>query len=239
MTIQTRLVAYHHNDVALQGFFAWDSDESAPQPGVLISHAWAGRDDFVCRKAIAMAEAGYAAFALDMYGEGQTGNGPEENARLMKPLMQDRTLLQARILSALHTLRAQEEVDAGKTAAMGFCFGGLCVLDLARTGVEIQGIISLHGLLSAPENIPPRPISARILVLHGHDDPMAPPEQVSALQKELTAAGADWQTHIYGNTVHGFTNPLANNPGFGTVYNPVADSRSWTSLLNFLHEVLK
>ncbi|QFY41664.1 dienelactone hydrolase family protein [Candidatus Methylospira mobilis] len=239
MTIRTRLVEYHHDNVTLQGFFAWDDSKATPQPGVLISHSWVGRDEFVCRKAIALAEAGHAAFALDMYGAGKTGSNPQENELLMKPFMQDRTLLQGRILSALHALRSLEEVDANKIAAIGFCFGGLCVLDLARTGIDIQGVASFHGLLTAPENIPPHPISARILALHGHNDPLAPPEHVTALQKELTAAGADWQTHVYSNTVHAFTNPLANDPGFGTVYNPAADRRSWTSLLNFLHEVLK
>jgi len=239
MTIRTRLVEYHHDNVTLQGFFAWDDSKIAPQPGVLISHSWVGRDEFVCQKAIALAQTGYAAFALDMYGAGKTGNSPEENALLMRPFMEDRTLLQGRVLSALHALRSQAEADAGKIAAIGFCFGGLCVLDLARSGIDIQGVVSFHGLFSAPEHIPPQPITARVLALHGHDDPMVPPEQVAALQKELTAAGADWQIHVYGNTVHAFTNPQANDPGFGTVYNPTADHRSWTSLLNFLHEVLK
>lgn len=239
MSIKTRLVDYHHDKTRLQGFFAWDDGKTAPQPAVLISHAWAGRDNFVEQKAIALAEAGYAAFALDMYGDGKTGSGPEENARLMQPFMQDRQLLLARILSALHALRSLDEVDAGKIAAIGFCFGGLCALDLARSGADIQGVASIHGLLGAPEKMPKHRISARVLALHGHDDPMVPPPQVAAFEHELTSAGADWQIHIYGNTVHAFTNPLANAPGFGTVYNSVADRRSWISLLNFLLEVLK
>jgi dienelactone hydrolase len=120
---------------------------------------------------------------------------------------------------------------------MGFCFGGLCALDLARTGASLRGVVSFHGLLIPPGNIPNPQIKAKVLVLHGHDDPMGPPEQVLALQTELTQAGADWQIHIYGGTVHAFTNPLANDPGFGTVYDSQADKRSWIAMQNFFEEI--
>jgi dienelactone hydrolase len=127
--------------------------------------------------------------------------------------------------------------DSGKIAAIGFCFGGLCVLDLARTGIDIQGVVSFHGLLGAPGNTAGNIIKAKVLVLHGNDDPLAPVEQVLAIEKELTAAKADWQLHSYGNTLHAFTNPLANDPSFGTVYQPDADRRSWQAMRNFLAEV--
>jgi dienelactone hydrolase len=135
-------------------------------------------------------------------------------------------------------LREQPEVDPRRIAAMGFCFGGLCVLDLARSGADLRGVVSFHGLLTPPEPHPQYTILAKVLVLHGFDDPMAPPEQVVALGLELTEAGADWQIHAYGNTLHAFTNPRANDPGFGTVYNETADRRSWRSLREFLAEVL-
>jgi dienelactone hydrolase len=110
-------------------------------------------------------------------------------------------------------------------------------LDLARTGVDIRGVVSFHGLLVAPDNIPEPEIKAKVLVFHGHDDPMVPPDHVLALQNELSLAGADWQVHTYGRTMHAFTNPVANNPDFGTVYQPIADQRSWIAMQNFLTEI--
>jgi len=131
-------------------------------------------------------------------------------------------------------------VDDKEIASIGFCFGGLCVLDLARSGVDIKGVVSFHGLLGAPEHSQPAAkIKAKVLVLHGYDDLMAPVDQVFALQQELTQAGADWQVHSYGNTMHAFTNPLANDPDFGTVYKAEADKRSWISMQNFLLEIFE
>lgn len=238
MAVITQTIDYTHDDVQLEGFFAYDDKRPRPLPAVLISHAWVGRDEFVCNKARRLAELGYAAFALDMYGKGVLGTGPEENARLMKPFMDDRRLLQDRITAALETVRKLPQVDPGRIAAMGFCFGGLCVLDLARTGADLRGVVSFHGLFVPPGNTQGTKIKAKVLALHGHDDPMAPPDQVASLAKELTEAGADWQIHIYGNTLHAFTNPRANDRSFGTVYDETADRRSWESLRNFLAEVL-
>ncbi|WP_347257929.1 dienelactone hydrolase family protein [Methylocaldum sp.] len=238
MAVTTQAIDYSHNDVQLEGFFAYDNKRPQPLPAVLISHAWGGRDEFVCNKARKLAELGYAAFALDMYGKGIIGSGPEENARLMNPLMNDRRLLQDRITTALETVRKLPQVDPKRIAAMGFCFGGLCVLDLARTGADLRGVVSFHGLFLPPGNTQGNKIKAKVLVLHGHDDPMAPPDQAANLAKELTEAEADWQIHIYGNTLHAFTNPMANDRSFGTVYDETADRRSWESLRNFLAEVL-
>ena len=155
----------------------------------------------------------------------------------MQPFMDDREMLQTRITAAFNTIKLFPWVDDSKIAAIGFCFGGLCVLDLARTGADLAGVVSFHGLLSAPENTAANKISAKVLVLHGNDDPMASAEQVIALQQEFTTAGADWQLHNYGHTMHAFTNPVANNPQAGTVFQADAERRSWVSMQNFLEEV--
>jgi dienelactone hydrolase len=231
-----RFVEYQHDGVVLEGFMAWDDTKGGPLPGVLVSHAWGGRGDFECDKARALAKLGYCGFALDLYGKGVLGSGPEENAKLMQPFLQDRAKLQARMHAALATLRSQKEVDARRVAAIGYCFGGLCVLDLARTGADVRGVVSTHGLFNPPGNTAGKKISAKVLALHGHDDPMVPVEMVNSLEQELTAAGADWQIHVYGNTMHAFTNPQANDPSHGTVFNPNANRRAWVVTRDFLEE---
>jgi dienelactone hydrolase len=232
-----KYLEYEHDGTLLEGYLALDGERADPRPAVLIAHTWQGRGEFVCDKARALAGQGYVAFALDLYGKGVIGQGPEESGRLMQPFLDDRALLQARMLKALDTICALDEVDNNRIAAIGYCFGGLCVLDLARVGADVQAVVSFHGLLSKPGNTDGKPIKAKPLILHGHDDPMAPVEDVVAIEQELSAAGADWQINVYGNTMHSFTNPNANDPAMGTVYNDLADHRSWNSLMNFLKEV--
>ena len=238
MAIREQLLEYHEGQVLLEGFFCHDDSRPGPQPAVLISHAWGGRDEFVERKARRLAWHGYAAFALDMFGKGKRGTTNEECAALITPFMQDRALLARRIGAALQTLKGLPQIDSRRIAAMGFCFGGLCVLDLARGGADVRGVAAFHGLLK-PSGLPARKIGAKVLIMHGYDDPMAPPEDVLAIAKELTAAGADWQLHAYGNTLHAFTHPQANAPADGLQYNEAADRRSWHSLMQFLEEVLR
>ena len=237
MSIKTRNIEYEHDGTLLEGLLAWDDTIDGPRPGVLVSHAWAGRSPFEDAKAEALAELGYCGFALDLYGKGVRGNSVEENSALMQPLLDDRPRLQARMQTALAVLREQPEVDPASVGAIGFCFGGLCVLDLARIGADIAGVVSFHGLFGAPDNTAGTAITARVLALHGWDDPMATPDQVLALADELTAAGADWQVHAYGNTKHAFTNPEANDQDLGTVYDAGADRRSWVALQAFLTEL--
>jgi len=237
MAIESNTVGYLDDDVLLEAFFAFDDSLSGRRPAVLINHTWAGRDNFVAEKAVKLAELGYVGFAVDMYGKGVLGSSTEENAKLMQPFMDNRQMLQKRMHSALNAVKLMPWVDDRKIAAIGFCFGGLCSLDLARTGADLKGVVSFHGLLSAPGNTQNNVIKAKILALHGHDDPMVPVEQVIAFEQEMTKAGADWQLHTFGHTMHAFTNPVANNPDFGTVYQPDADRRSWLAMENFLAEV--
>lgn len=238
MTVTTRLLDYQHQDTALEAFFAGDDNRNEPRPGILIAHMWAGRVPFVCEKAEELAMLGYPSMALDMYGKGVIGQSVEENSALMAPFTDDRGLLQSRMQAALDLLKAQPEVDADNIIVLGYCFGGMCALDLARSGADIAGAISMHGLLGAPGNTEGKTIKAKILMLHGQDDPMAPPAHVQAIQSELTDAGCDWQMHVYSNTVHAFTNPDANDPSHGTVYSETADRRSWAATLDFIQEVV-
>ncbi len=237
MSIQVRQVEYKDGDTVLEAHVAWDEAVHGARPGVLVSHAWGGRGEFEDRKAERLAELGYVGFALDLYGKGVTGNSPEENAALMQPFLDDRSALQRRMQLALDQLRGQKDVDADRVAAIGFCFGGLCVLDLARTGAELRGVVSFHGLLAPPGNTVGNTMKAKALVLHGWQDPMAPPDQVLALADEMTALGADWQLHAYGTSMHAFTNPNAADPASGLQFDAVADHRSWDSMQLFLNEV--
>lgn len=237
MSIATRAVDYEDGGTQFQGFMAWDRGARQQRPGVLIAHAWRGCGEQEQAKARALAELGYVGFALDLYGKGIRGGSIEENRRLMQPLMDDRALLQRRMRLALRVSREQQEVDEHRSAAIGFCFGGLCVLDLARTGADVNGVVSFHGLFTPPDNTNGNRIRAKVLVLHGWDDPMATPEALVGLGHELTTMQADWQIHAYGNTMHAFTNPAANDPDFGTVYQAHADRRSWQSMQTFLAEL--
>jgi len=236
--MHTELIEYHDGETQLEAYVAWDDSIAGPRPGVLVAHDWTGRRDFATDKADEMAALGYVGFALDMYGKGVFGSDGdvEGNSALMGPLAGDRTALRARMTSALETLKGLDVVDSLKVGAMGYCFGGMCVLELARAGVDVGGVISIHGIFT-PGDVPNNAITARVLCLHGQDDPMVPPEQVLDFENEMSAAGADWQMHAYGGTMHAFTNPDANDPGFGAVYNPVADRRATQSIRNFWEEI--
>jgi dienelactone hydrolase len=235
--MRTQKIIYYDGDTQLEGYLAFNADFLKPRPAVLVAHDWSGRNKFACEKAEKLAQLGYVGFALDMYGKGVEGTTKEEKSELIAPFTNDRNLLLQRIQSGLEALKKIDVVDTTRIGAIGFCFGGLCVLDLARSGANLRGVASFHGLLNAPPNQKDKKIIAKILALHGYDDPMVPPEQVAAFEQEMTQAKADWQLHIYSNTMHGFTNPQANDPGFGTVYANHSDRRSWIEMQNFFTEV--
>lgn len=230
-------IEYHDQDVLLEGYYVYDDAITTKRPLVLIAHDWSGRTEFTHKKAEKLAELGYVGFALDMYGKGKVGNTTEEKSALMKPLMEDRNILQRRINAALTTAKQLEKVDAQQVAAIGFCFGGACVLDLMRSGAVLKGVVSFHGILSSPPHHKQVFSDTKVLVLHGFDDPMVSPDDVLAFEKEMTAAKIDWQVHIYSNTMHAFTNPKANDAAFGTVYNNCSDKRSWVAMKDFFKEV--
>ena len=237
MSIQTRLIDYERNGSVFEGMLAFDDAIDGPVPGVLVAHTIAGRSGHEEGRAIRLAELGYAGFAIDVYGKGTQTTDFDRNKAMMDALRDDRPELQARLLAALSALREQPEVDADNMAAIGFCFGGLSVLDIARIGENLAGVVSLHGIFVPPGNVAGNTIKAKVLALHGWEDPLATPDQVVALAEELTSMGADWQIHAYGNTTHAFTNPNADDWDGGKKYDESADKRSWIATQNFLAEL--
>jgi dienelactone hydrolase len=236
MSIVTRTFDYLHDGATFDAYLTSVPDALA-RPTVLIAHAWAGRTPFEEGRAQALAELGYTALAIDVYGKGVRGGTTEQNAALMQPLVDDRGLLQGRMVAALEAARAQPEVHSAKVAAIGYCFGGLAVLDLARCGADVAGVASFHGILTPPGNLDGARASAKVLVLHGYDDPMAPPEAMNALARELSAAGVDWQIHAYGHTLHSFSMPGKEDADLGIRYSATAERRSWQALKDFLAEL--
>jgi dienelactone hydrolase len=205
-------------------------------PVVVVAHAWAGLGDNEREKAEIIANTfGYAAFAVDVYGKGKRGSTVEENQALMNPLVGNRSELQKRLAGGLAAAQSQAGVNASKAAAIGFCFGGLCVLDMARAGQDVLGVASFHGLFRPAENIPSPKIKAKVLIEHGWLDPMAQPQDVLAIAKEFE--GADWQLHAHGRALHSFTTRGANNAAMGTMYDADADRRSFAYLKTFLAEL--
>ena len=234
----TTHLPYQDGETRLEGYLACP-DNTGTHPLVLIAHTWRGRDEFVISKAQALAQLGYAGFALDMFGQGILGESVEEKSRLIQPFLENRQYLLQRIQAALNFTKSLSIVNTQHIAAIGFCFGGLCVLDLARSGVDIQGVVSFHGLLNRPEKKPIQKIRSKVLALHGYNDPMAPHTQILDFQKEMDASDADWQMHIYGKVMHGFTNPQANDTNLGIVYNKQAAQRSWQAMETFLAETFQ
>lgn len=207
-----------------------------PRPTVILFPTVAGISKLELGFARQLAETGYNAFCADIYGKQFRGCDRKTGAEQMKRLRADRADLRERLLAVFDTALAQDGSD-GRIAAIGFCFGGMCALDLARSGVDVAGVASFHGLFDPPE-LAPKPIAAKVIAFHGWDDPMVPPHTVVALGAELTQAGCDWQIHAFGHTVHGFTNQDADKIGNPAVrYNADATRRSWRMLEGFLEEL--
>lgn len=228
---------YHDGEQELHGFLAYNPAIKGSRPVVLVVHDWSGRDEFACKKARALAEMGYVGFAVDMYGKAQLAETIEEKQALMNPILSNQAVLRQRIKAGLAAACALPEADNKQAAIIGFCFGGLCALELARSGAQLKGVVSFHGLLHQPGTLKSEPIKAKILALHGYDDPMVPPEKVHAFCQEMTQAQVDWQMHMYGQVQHAFTNPKAHDTQLGTIYNEVAAQRSWEAMSVFLHEI--
>lgn len=208
---------------------------TAPHPAVLIFHAWGGRDAFAEDKAHEIAALGYVGAAIDLYGVGRRGTDRPSSQALMTELIRDPALLRRRVAASFEAVRTLDGVDRDRMGAIGYCFGGLCAIVAARMDLPLAGIVSFHGSLKIGEPLDAK-ARARILVLHGQDDPMVPLADLGAFAQEMKRIHADWQLHAYPGVMHAFTDPTANDPAFGTVYDADADRRSWIEMCHFFEQ---
>lgn len=232
-------VDYRADEVNLRGYLVDRKNDSGQRPGVLVFHEGLGLGDFALTRARRLAELGYVALAADMFGDRRQARNLQEVATLVGGMRNQPEMLRGRGRAALATLAALPQVDANRIAAIGFCFGGTVVLELARGGADLKAVVSFHGVLTTSLPAGPGQVKSSVLVLTGADDPLAPPDQVAAFEEEMrTAKVRDWQVISYGNTLHGFTNPAADGSMLRTaLYNEQADRRSWASMRNLLDEV--
>lgn len=236
--VRTERVPYRHGDLQLEGYLAWDDAVPGKRPGVLVVHEWWGLNDYVRRRAEQLARLGYLAFALDMYGKGKVTNHPDEAGAWMKAVQANVTAWRDRATAGLAVLRAHDLVDGPRLAAIGYCFGGATVLQLAYGGAPVRGVVSFHGALPLPSLTQAPPSAPKILVAHGNADPFVPDQQVTRLRAKLDAAGFDWHLVVYAGARHGFTNPDAGQYGMDALkYDRHADERSWRHMQLFLDEI--
>ena len=238
--VRTEVVEYRHGSVVLEGYMAYDDSVQGKRPGILVVHEWMGHNPYVRKRAEGLARMGYAAFAIDMYGKGVRAKDSKEAASLAGIYKGDRRLMRARAQAGLDVLAKHPMVDTARMAAVGYCFGGTTVLELARSGAPLVAVVSFHGGLDTPSAVDAKNIRGKVLVLHGGDDPYVKPAEVAAFQEEMRGAGVDWQFVAYGGAVHSFTNPDAGNDNSkGAAYNEKADRRSWEAMKAFFAETLK
>lgn len=239
MAIKRRVTVYEGPGGPFEGMAVVDQSDAAPRAGVLLLPNVLGTKeaDFVMAERVAAL--GYAVLVADVFGQGKRATRADADpSRYMNEMNGDRALLRERLRASLDALAAMPEADEARLAAIGFCFGGKCVLDMARAGLGVRGVVSFHGVYDAPPYPIADPVTAKVLVCHGWNDPIAPPEATVALAKELTDAGADWQIHAYGHTGHAFTDKDMNMPERHLAYQPDADRRSWKAMADFLEEAL-
>jgi dienelactone hydrolase len=239
--IRTETVDYKQGDTTLEGFLAYDDSVSGKRPGVLVVHQWLGLTDYEKRRATMLAQLGYVAFCADIYGKGIRPKNVQEAGALVGKYEHegDRTLLRARVNAGLDELKRNKLVDTARVAAIGYCFGGTTVIELARSGADLNGVVSFHGGLDSPAPADGKNIKCKVLALAGADDPFQNPADLTAFEKEMRDNKVDWEITFYGNAVHAFTQP---NPGFvnpGAKYNEKADKRSWQAMKDFFAEIFQ
>ena len=237
--IHTETIEYKHGKATLEGHLAYDDAIKEPRPAVLIVHQWKGLTDYEKKRAEMLAKLGYVAFAVDIYGKGIRPKDTAEAGAQAGKYKSDRTLLRARVNAGLDVLRKQRFVDIKRIAAIGYCFGGTTVIELARSGADIAGVVSFHGALDSPKPEDGKNIKAKVLALHGADDPFVPTKDVAAFEDEMRNAGVDWRLIKYGGAVHSFTDWNADGSMKGAKYDERADKRSWDDMKQFFAEILR
>ncbi|MHB8253904.1 MAG: dienelactone hydrolase family protein [Acidiferrobacter sp.] len=237
--MKNALLSYDHNGTLLEGYLAWDESRTGRRPGVLVVHEWMGISDHERHSCDRLAKAGYLALAVDIFGKDHRPQTMEQAAANANEYRAgDRALLRARVRAGFDALRAQALCDPTRIAALGFCFGGTTALELARSGADLRGVISFHGSLATATPARAGVLKAKVLALHGAEDPFVPETEVVAFEQEMRAAQADWQLCKYSGAVHSFTNEGAGDePSRGFAYNRSATTRSWQAMLNFLAEI--
>ena len=235
-----KTVEYKQGDTVLEGLSVYDDSLSGRRPAVLVVHQWTGLGDYEKKRAEMLARLGYNVLAADIYGKGIRPGNPKDAGAEAGKYKNDRALLRARVRAALDVLIGHELTDPKRVAAIGYCFGGTTVLELARSGADLAGVVSFHGGLSSPTPEDARNIKARVLALHGADDPYVPAAEVAAFEDEMRHAGVDWQLIAYGGAVHAFTDAKAGGDNAkGAAYNERADLRSWQAMKQFFAELFK
>ena len=238
--VHTEVIEYQHGDATLEGYLAYDESIKGPRPAVLIVHQWKGLTDYEKKRAEMLAKLGYNAFALDIYGKGIRPKENEQAAAEAGKYKKNRELLRARAQAGLAVLQKHELTDPTRVAAIGYCFGGTTVIELARSGADLAGVVSFHGGLDSPHPEDARNIKCKVLALHGADDPFVPAKDLAAFEEEMRQAKVDWQLVKFGGAVHSFTEVnAADNHLAGAAYNENADRRSWEDMKHFFAEIFK
>lgn len=236
--VEGRAVNYQAGDAACEGYVAFDDSTAAPRPGVLVIHDWMGLSDHTRDVCNDLAKLGYVAFAADIYGKGVHPADRAAAAAEAGKYKADRALLRQRAAAALAQLKSSPQVEAGKMAVIGYCFGGTSALELARSGADLVGVVTFHGGLDSPTPADGKKIKAHLLILHGADDPFVKKEDIEAFEKELRDAGVDWEMVSYGDAVHAFTQPwVGTDKSKGAAYNEKAARRSWQAMKDFFAEI--
>ena len=236
--VKTRAIEYRQDGTVLQGFIAWDDAQRGKRPGVLVVHEWWGHNEHARNQARRLAEAGYVGFALDMFGKGKVTTHPQDAQAFVSEVTKDPGVVAARFNAALEQLKRDPHVDPQRIAAIGYCFGGAVVLDMARAGADLTAVVTFHGALATKTPAQPGKVKARVLVLAGGADPFVPPEQVEAFKQEMQAAGARFEVVTFPGAKHGFTNPDAGKFGMDALaYDAAADRESWAAMLKLFKEV--
>ena len=236
--VKIKEITYQDGDQKLKGYIAWDDSKKGKRPGVMVVHEWWGLDEYAKKRAKMLAEEGYVAFAADMYGVGKITNHAEDASGWMKQITANQDAWQKRAIAGLEQLKNSNHVDRSKLAAIGYCFGGATVMQMAYAGLDLDGVVSFHGSLPPATPEEAAKIKSRVLVAHGDIDPFIPAERITQFKKALNDANVDWEMNVYGGTKHSFTNPAADARGMDALaYDENADKRSWARMQSFFDEI--